>query len=104
MRVFSKGCSKRKSPYFHCREKSVGVPRPRKKFLVEDVCLIEEVLAPLLVFVPDQAHELPGSVQGEGTRPARQRQAGFLRRAVALTVVALVAARHQILPGRAASP
>jgi hypothetical protein len=48
----------------------------------------------------DQSHQLPRSVQRKGTRPPVQVQPSLLRSAVALRVVALVAARHQIFPRR----
>jgi hypothetical protein len=70
---------------------------PRGKFLKE------EVLAPLLVFVPDEAHKLARSVKRERARPSRKFQASFLGSAVALAVVAGVAAGHEVFPRRAST-
>lgn len=60
--------------------------------------LVEEVLAPLLVAVADESHQLPRSVQRKRTRTPLELQSGFFRSAVTLAIVALVAARYQILP------
>src|ERR1700733_8781903 len=47
---------------------------------------VEEVLAPLLVAVADQAHQLARGVQRERARAAAQLQSGFFGRAVAFAV------------------
>src|SRR5579862_3016780 len=70
-------------------------------FSAVPMLLVEEILAPLLVALPNQAHQLPRSVQRERTRAPLQLEARFFRRAIALAVVAGVAACDQILPGRA---
>src|SRR5229473_699298 len=62
--------------------------------------LIKQVLTPLFVPVADEAHQLPRGVQREGARAPLQFQPGLFRSAVALVVVALVAAGHQIFPRR----
>src|ERR1700730_10181270 len=59
---------------------------------------IKQVLAPLFVFIADEAHQLPGGMQSEGTRAPGQRNPSFFGSAVALAVIALIAAGHQILP------
>src|SRR5258708_2688802 len=61
---------------------------------------VKQILAPPFIAVPDQPHQLPGSVQRKRPRSARQLQAGFFRCPVALAVIAPVAAGHQVLPGR----
>src|SRR2546423_11726839 len=66
--------------------------------------LIKQVLTPTFVTVADQPHELPGSVQRKRTRSPRQFEPGFFRRAVALTVIAAVAACHEILPAGSPAP
>ena len=64
----------------------------------QTVDLIEQVLAPFLVLVADQAHQLPRGVQRKRAWPPRQRKPSLLRSPVALAVVALVAAGDQIFP------
>src|ERR1022692_1470016 len=59
---------------------------------------IEQILPPLLVALAQQPHQMPAGVQTERPRLPRQLHPRFLRRAVALPVVARIAARHQILP------
>src|ERR1700730_13391410 len=66
--------------------------------------LIKQVLTPPLVAMTDQTHELPGGMQRERPRPARQFKSGLFRCAGSLAVVAVVAASDQILPGRTAAP
>ncbi len=66
-------------------------------------CLVEKILAPLVVAMPDQPHQLARSVQRERPRPALQFDSRFFRRAVALAVIACIAARHQIFPRRASA-
>jgi hypothetical protein len=65
--------------------------------------LVEKVLAPFLVAMADQAHQLARSMESERTRPALKFQAGFFRRAITFAIVAAVAAGHQIFPRRAAA-
>src|SRR5277367_2237421 len=60
---------------------------------------IEQILAPLIVALAEQAHQVAIRVQTERARRARQTHAGFLRRAAALPVVARMAASYQIFPG-----
>src|SRR5258708_22986219 len=60
--------------------------------------LIEEVLAPLIVALGQQAHEVRAGVEAEGPGRSRQFEAGFLRRTAALAIVAGMAAGHQIFP------
>src|SRR5271154_7467431 len=48
-----------------------------------------------------QAHQLPRGMQREWPGPAPQLQTSFFGGAIALAIVAGVAGRHQILPGRA---
>jgi hypothetical protein len=55
---------------------------------------IKQILAPLLIFIPDQAHELPRGMKRERPRPPSEGQAGFFGRSVAFPVIALVAACH----------
>src|SRR5208282_3671689 len=61
---------------------------------------VEKVLPPLLVLMPDQAHELPRSVERKRPRTPGQFQAGFFRSPVALAIVAVVAAGYEVLPRR----
>jgi hypothetical protein len=63
--------------------------------------LVEEVLSPLLVAVADQAHQLPGSVQGKRTWAALELQPGLFGSTITFAVVALVAASHKVFPRRA---
>src|ERR1700693_4673583 len=65
--------------------------------------LVEKVFAPFLVAMTDQAHQLARSVKSERARAALKFQASFFRSAIAFTIVAPVAAGHQILPGGAAA-
>ena len=66
--------------------------------------LVEKVLAPFLVTMADEAHQLARSVESERARAALKFQAGFFRGAITFTIVATVAASHQIFPGRAPAP
>src|SRR5579862_7693813 len=63
-------------------------------------CLVKQILTPPLIAVADQPHQLPRGVQCEGPRPPCQFETSLFWRPVALTIVAAVAAGHQILPGR----
>ena len=65
--------------------------------------LVEKILPPLFIAMPDQAHQLPRGMQREGARPALQLQSGFFRCAVPFAVVARVAGRDQVFPRRAAA-
>ena|ERR1700683_4767230 len=65
--------------------------------------LVEKVLAPFLVAMADQAHQLARSVKSERARAALKFQTGFFRGSITFAVVAAVAASHQILPGGAAT-
>src|SRR5258708_15497068 len=60
--------------------------------------LIEEVLAPLIVALGQQAHEVPAGVQAEGAGRSPQFEPGFLPRTAALAIVAGMAAGHQNFP------
>ena len=60
---------------------------------------VKQVLAPLLILMANQAHELARGVKRKGSRFSRQLEAGFFRRAITLAIIAFVAAGYQILPG-----
>src|SRR5580704_16597646 len=64
---------------------------------------VEEILAPLLVSVSDQTHQLARRMQSKWARTALQFETSFLGRAIAFVVVAGVAAGHEVLPRRSAS-
>src|SRR5580692_2679135 len=66
------------------------------------VRLIEQILAPLIVALAEQPHQMPASMQTERPRRARQAHARFIRRTAPLAVIAGMAAGHQILPRRLA--
>src|SRR5580700_2747972 len=69
-----------------------------------EILLVKQVLTPAFIPVTNQSHQLTGRMQCERPRPPRQFEAGFLRCAVALAVVAPVTAGHQIFPRRAPAP
>src|SRR2546425_3279540 len=87
MRRGGKGCASGKK-FFNVWEIS---SRARK-------LSVEQVLAPPLVAMADEPHELPRRMQREGPRPPRQPQPRLFRSPVALRVVAQIAARHQVFP------
>src|SRR5579871_6591752 len=60
--------------------------------------LKEKIFPPRFFAASHQAHELPRGVQAERTRRTRQMHVRFVRQAIALAIVAMMAARHQILP------
>src|SRR5579884_2690804 len=59
---------------------------------------IEQVLAPAVVALAQEPHQMPAGVQAEGTRRAGQLHARFIGRAAAFAIVAGMAAGHQVLP------
>ena len=60
--------------------------------------LVEEIFAPALIAMTDEAHELTRGVEREGARTACQFETGFFGSAVALTVITVVAAGYEIFP------
>src|SRR5271156_1188911 len=66
--------------------------------------LIKEILAPLIVALAEQAHQMPAGMQAQGTRGARQPHPGFFRSPASFAIIARMAAGDQILPGGFASP
>src|SRR5918912_1389789 len=78
-------------------------PDSSRQIPVAAVRLVEKVFAPGLVGAPDVAHDLSVDVQREGARSPNQMHARLLWRAAALPVVAVLAARDQIVPCRFAS-
>ena len=60
--------------------------------------LVEEIFAPALIAMTDEAHELTRGVEREGARAACQFETGFFGSAVALAVITVVAAGYEIFP------
>src|SRR5256885_7716376 len=84
----------------HAGEKGFHAPKISENFLKRRKPLIKKILTPTLIAVTNQSHQLTGSVQGERPRTPRQLKSSFFRSAIAFAVVALIAAGHQVLPGR----
>src|ERR1700686_3903767 len=65
---------------------------------------IEQILPPLIIRVPHQAHDVATGVEIEGTRFARRPHVDFVRKLVALAAVAGMTAGDEVLPcGEAAA-
>ena len=65
--------------------------------------LVEEVLSPLIIGAPHQAHNVATGVQIKSPRLTHQLHAGLSRMLVALTAIAGMAAGNQVLPGGSAA-
>ena len=61
---------------------------------------IKQVFSPLRFAVAQHAHQVPAGMQAERPRLPQQLHARFLRSPAAFAIVAEVAARHQVFPGR----
>ena len=64
------------------------------------LCLVEQILSPLIVRVPHQAHDVAAGVEIEGSRFPRGLHVGFVRKLIAFAAVAGMAAGDEIFPGR----
>ena len=60
---------------------------------------IEQILPPLIVRMPHQAHDVATGVEIEGARFAGGLHTGFVRKLVAFAAVAGMAAGDEVLPG-----
>jgi hypothetical protein len=65
--------------------------------------LIEQILSPLIIRMPHQAHDVAAGVEIEGTRLAGGPHVGFVRKLIAFAAVAAVATGDEVLPGGKAS-
>src|ERR1700692_2637331 len=62
--------------------------------------LVKQILPPLIIRVPHQAHDVATGVEIERARFSRRLHVGFVRQLIAFTAVAGMAARDKILPSR----
>jgi hypothetical protein len=62
--------------------------------------LVKQILPPLIIRMPHQAHDVAAGVEIEGARFSRRLHIGFVRQLIALTAVAGMAARDKIFPSR----
>ena len=78
----------------------MGVAAGLLKKRAQQAGLIEEVLAPLIVRVPHEAHDMAAGVEIEGAGFAREVHSSFVRILITFLPIAGVTAGDKILPGR----
>src|SRR5215471_1241251 len=64
--------------------------------------LIKQILPPLIIALAEQSHQMPARMQTERLRQTSQAHPRFFRSPISLSVIAGMAARDQVFPGRLA--